>query len=223
MKTKEMLAVGRMLVGGALLGALLGVLPGCEGNSSPDTGGIDSYFADHPLVSDPRDPSAPQDVFLTPASASVSFLMQLITFTVAGGEEPYHWGVANGNGTVASRAEDTKQGVYTATTLAGNSVIVYDARGHSAIATVGTGGGSALVITPSVATIATNLQSLAFSVSGGSPPYNWAPVIHPADGFLNTYSGASVFYTRTSTNGVDNGLTASDSAGGSVTVTIHQP
>jgi len=214
MKSNTMLAAG-----GLLMGALLWLLPGCEGGGSPDTSGVDSYFADHPLVSDPRDPTAPQDVVLTPASASVSFIGQLITFTVTGGEGAYHWGVANGNGTVAPRAEDTSQGVYTTITLAGNSVIVYDARGHSAIATVNTGSGSALVIAPTEATLTTNTQVLAFSVSGGTPPYTWA-TLH-TNGVLNTTSGANVLYTRTAPG--DNALTAGDSVGGSVNVVVHQP
>ena len=215
MKTKALLAVG-----GLLTGALLLWLPGCEGGGSPDTGGVDSYFADHPLVSDPRDPNSPQDVVITPASASVSFVGQLITFDVTGGEAPYNWGAANGNGTVARRASDTSQAVYTTLTLAGNSVIVYDARGHSAIATVGTGSSSPLAITPSSATLTTNSQVMAFSVSGGSPPYHWA-ILPGANGSLNTLVGASVLYTRT--NSGDNALTASDSAGGSANVVINQP
>jgi hypothetical protein len=215
MKTKALLAVG-----GLLTGALLLWLPGCEGGGSPDTGGVDSYFADHPLISDPRAPGAPQDVVVTPAIASVSFVGQLVTFEVTGGEGAYHWGAANGNGTVAPRASDTSQAVYTTLTLAGNSVIVYDARGHSAVATVGTGTASALVITPSSATLTTNTQVTSFAVSGGTPPYNWA-VLHGANGTLNTTSGASVLYTRT--NPGDNALTVSDSAGGSANVVISQP
>jgi hypothetical protein len=215
MKTKALLAVG-----GLLTGALLLWLPGCEGGGSPDTGGVDSYFASHPLVSDPRAPNAPQDVVITPAIASVSFVGQAITFTVTGGEGPYHWDVATGNGHVGSPANDTSQGVYTTLTLAGNSVIVYDARGHSAIATVGTGTASALAITPSSATLTTNTQVTAFAVSGGTPPYNWT-VLHGANGILNTASGASVLYTRTAPG--DNALTVSDSVGGSANVVISQP
>ena len=209
-----------LAMGGALLGALLVLLPGCEGGGSPATDGVDSYFVDHPLVSDPRAPDAPQDVVITPDSASVSFIGQNVTFTVTGGEGAYHWGAANeANGTVASRAEDTSQGVYTTRALAGNSVIVYDARGHSAIATVNTGGSSTLVVTPSDATLTTNTQVLAFAATGGTPPYTWA--VLNGHGSLSATAGASVFYTRISAG--DNGLTASDSAGASVSVVIHQP
>ena len=214
MKTTLWLAAG-----GMLMGALLCVLPGCEANSSPDTGDVDAYFADHPLVSDPREPNGPQDLYLAPATASVTFIGQLITFTVTGGEGDFHWGVANGNGTVVRRAEDTRQGVYTATALAGNSVIVYDSRGHSAIATVGAGAGSALAISPTTATLTNNTQVLAFTVSGGSPPYNWT--VLNGHGSLNTTTGASVLYTRISAG--DNGLTASDSTGASSSVVIQQP
>jgi len=214
MKRNRMLAMG-----GALTGVLLCMLPGCEGGGNPNTDGIDAYFAENPYVSDPRDPSAPQDVVISPSDASVSFIGQLITFTVTGGEGAYHWGAANGNGTVASRAGDTSQGVYTTTVLAGNSVIVYDARGHSAIATVNTGGGSALAIAPADATLTTVSQVMTFSVSGGTPPYHWAKL--NTSGTLNTTVGASVLYTRTGTN--DNALTASDSLGGSINVVIHQP
>jgi len=208
-----------LAMGGALLGALLCVLPGCEGGGSPSTDDIDSYFADHPYISDPRAPNAPQDVIISPDSASVSFIGQNVTFTVTGGEGAYHWGAANGNGTVASRAEDTSQGVYTTLALAGNSVIVYDARGHSAVATVVTGGGSALTVTPSDATVSTNTQVLAFAATGGTPPYSWA--VLNGHGSLNTTTGASVLYTRLSAG--DNGLTATDSAGASSSVVIHQP
>jgi len=208
-----------LAMGGALLGALLCMLPGCEGGGSPDTSGVDSYFAENPLVSDPRDPNAPQDVLITPVSTSVSFVGQLVTFTVTGGEGAYHWGAANGNGTVASRASDTSQGVYTTLAVAGNSVIVYDARGHSAIATVSTGSGSALAVAPADATLTTNSQVMAFSASGGTPPYNWTKL--NGNGNLNTTTGASVLYTRVVAG--DNGLTVSDTVGASVSVVIHQP
>ena len=210
----------KMLVAaGLLMGALLCVVPGCEGNSSPDTGGIDGFFASNPLVSDPRLPGAPQDVTIAPALAAVSFVGQLVTFQARGGSPSYHWGVANGNGTIISRAEDTSQGIYTATTLAGNSVIVYDAYGHSAIATVGVGTGSALAIAPNTATLTNNTQVLAFTVSGGTPPYTWT--VLNGHGSLNTTAGASVLYTRISAG--DNGLTANDSAGANVSVVIQQP
>ena len=214
MKTKHM-----MMVAGLLGLAALCVVPGCEGNSSPDTGGVDSYFANNPFVSDPRLPNAPQDVVISPVNAAVSFVGQLVTFKVTGGSPAYHWGVANGNGTIISRSEDTSQGIYTATTLAGNSVIVYDAYGHSAIATVGVGTGSALAIAPSTATLTNNTQVLAFTVSGGTPPYTWT--VLNGHGSLNTSAGASVLYTRISAG--DNGLTANDSAGASISIVIQQP
>ena len=201
--------------------ALLGVSLqfGCEGTDGPDTGDVDSYFASHPYVSDPRDPTSPHDLVVTPDSATVSYVGQMITFTVKGGTPSYTWHVVNSNGRIRSADGDGSQGIYNSDAVAANTVIVFDSNGHSAIAAVGTGAASSVVIAPASGTCSTNGAVLAFAASGGSPPYTWT--VLNGHGSLNTTTGASVLYTRISSG--DNGLTVSDSLANTSSVGITQP
>ncbi len=57
------------------------LLTGCETDDSPDTQGLDSYFSDHPYVSDPRYRTGPRIVTISPESATISFAGQQIVFT----------------------------------------------------------------------------------------------------------------------------------------------
>lgn len=215
MKIKWMLMVGGLMLGAALLLSQ----PGCEGSGSPDTGNIDSYFANNPFVSDPRDPTSPHDVSVAPASALISYVGQAISFTVKGGRPVYSWAVVNGNGTITPSPGDGGQAIYSASVIAENSVIVYDAQGHSAIASINSSATNALAISPTSALLTNNTAVAVFSVSNGRPPYHWG--LLNGNGTLNTTSGSSVLYTRTSAG--DNGVTVSDSNGGSASAAIQQP
>jgi len=215
MKTKWLLTVGGLLLGVSLL---LG-LPGCEGSGSPDTGGIDSYFANNPFVSDPRDPTSPRDVAVTPANATILYIGQAVSFTVKGGRPTYHWDVVNGNGSVSGSPGDGGQGLYTASAIGANSVIVYDAQGHSAVAYINSGATNVVVIAPTSAILTNNSAVAVFTANNGVPPYAWTKL--NGNGNLSTSSGTSVIYTRTSAG--DNAVTVTDSAGGTASAAIQQP
>jgi len=192
---------------------------GCESTSSPDTNGVDSYFANHPYVSDPRNPTTPSDVSITPANATATYVGQAISFTAKGGSGSYHWDVVNGNGHIASVSDDHSTAVYSVDGIAANTVVVYDEYGLSAIASVGTSAASSVLISPTSGTCANNGDVLTFAASGGSPPYTWT--VLNGHGSLNTFTGASVLYTRISAG--SNGLTVSDSMGNTYSVVITQP
>ena len=217
MKAKWQLAVLGVLSG---LSLIL-MLPGCEGSSSPDTGDVDSYFANHPYVSDPRDPTSPRDLNVTPASGTITFVGQVITFTVTGGTPAYRWDVVNANGRIRSADGDGSQGIYNADAIGPNTIVVFDANGHSALANISTSIGT-LAISPGSATLTNASQVVSFAASGGAPPYSWT--LLNGHGSINTTAGSSVLYTRTSPPGSsDNGITVSDSVGNSVSAVITQP
>ena len=67
------------------------LLTGCESDDSPDTSDIDSYFANHPYVSDPRGETTPRIVSVNPSSVNVTFVGEQVTFTAVGGEGDYAW------------------------------------------------------------------------------------------------------------------------------------
>ncbi|TAN38157.1 MAG: hypothetical protein EPN23_03060 [Verrucomicrobia bacterium] len=198
----------------------MGLQSGCEGTSGPDTNGVDSYFADHPYVSDPRNPTSPSDLTVTPSSATVSYVGQVITFTVKGGTPAYHWDVVNGNGRIRSADGDGSQGIYNADVVGANSVVVFDASGHSAIAAVTIFTASSLTISPTSATATNNTQRIVFTASGGTPPYTWDTGDH-SRGIVETTTGSSVSYKRISAG--DNSVNVHDTGTGSASAVVSQP
>jgi hypothetical protein len=208
----------------AALLALLGVSLqfGCEGDDDIDTDDVDSYFASHPYVSDPRDSTSPSDVVISPTSATASYVGQAITFIAKGGSGSYSWDVANGNGhisSIISQEKSTSSAIYVADAVGPNTVIVFDKYGHSAVASVGTGSTTAPSISPASGSCASDGATISFTASGGVPPYTWT--LLNGNGTLNTLTGSSVLYTRTSAG--DNGVTATDAAGASASAAISQP
>lgn len=215
MKTKWLLTMAGLVLGAALLVSL----PGCEGSGSPDTGDLDSYFANNPFVSDPRDPTSPHDLVVDPGSAMITYIGQAVSFTVKGGRPVYHWDVVNGNGTIAGSPGDGGQAIYTANAVAENSVIVYDAQGHSAIAYINSSATNALTISPTSVTLTNNAAVAVFAAGNGRPPYNWS--VLNGNGVLNTTAGTSIIYTRSAVG--DNAVTVTDAAGSTASAVIHQP
>lgn len=67
---------------------------------------------------------------------------------------------------------------------------------------------SSLTISPSSASLTTNLQTATFTASGGTPPYAWT--LSNTNGTLNASSGATVIYTCVVVG--DNELTLTDNA-----------
>jgi hypothetical protein len=86
----------------------------------------------------------------------------------------------------------------------------------------GGGGSGSLTLNPTSASLTANGQSRSFSVSGGSGSYNWS-VSDGSRGTLNTTTGTSVTYVRTSAG--NNTVTVRDTADSSLTAsaTITQP
>lgn len=196
---------------------------GCEDEDSPDTNGVDAYFEAHPYVSDPRSSPANQDVTITPAAVALTNAGQKVVFTVQGGKGSWTWDVAiPARGTIVPTTQ-TSQGVYTATTVGPNSVIVYDRYGHAAIATISgeaTSSASALSAQAAPTTLSVDGGKSVLTASGGTPPYAWS-VVDVALGNVDAASGSSVVYTRYSAG--DNAVRVTDSAGDTVNVVIAQP
>ena len=194
------------------------LLTGCESDDSPDTNNLDSYFEQHPYVSDPRGETTPRIVNIAPEVVDVSFAGQQVTFTAFGGQDPYVWDTADhGNGTVQAQP-NTASAVYTASAVGPNDVIVYDQNGRAAIATIN-GPTMPLLAVANPSTLTVDGALATVTASGGVPPYSWDTGDH-ALGVVSPLVGGSVVYTRG--HSPDNSVTVTDSAGDSFTLVIKQ-
>jgi len=222
MKRSSLLSLPSRL---GLLLILVFAYVGCE--DSPDTGGLDGYFAAHPYISDPRDSTNASDIDIDPSDTSVTHIGQEILYTVSGGRRPFEWGVARASvGTVAAQGDD-RYAIYTALTVDDNNVIVSDRDGSAAIADITPSVTVALQIIPDAVTLtATETNGLPlsldgsivdFQVAGGTPPYGDWNVSSPDLGTINS-SGR---YTVNGTWGVGkNVVSITDSAGSVATATV---
>ena len=213
----------KLIYSSALFAFTLGMFlfAGCEGDNDPGASGLDEYFANHPHVSDPRG-NTENRISITPESEFVSAKGQQIAFTADGGTGPYQWDLAiPANGTI-SQSRNWRQGVYTATKVAENSVIVYDRSGFAALAEISVqdGGTEDLSITASATSLENDGDKTVVSATGGTEPYTWA-VQDVALGNISSTSGSSVIYTRS--NAGDNGVTVTDQNGDSASIVIQQP
>ncbi len=197
---------------------------GCDTDGEPGTDGINSFFDSHPYVSDPRQPGAPRDIVVTPAEAEVEFVGQEIVFTAKGGDGPFNWEVSNSSfGSIRSSA--WSQGIYTASRVAANNVIVYDSVGHAGIANIIVGENTtnvyvSVAVSPSSATLTAMDDKVTLRAFGGRPPYTWT-VEHVSLGNINQSSGNAVVYTRYSSG--DNAVRVTDSNGDTDYAVINQP
>ncbi|MGD9873206.1 MAG: hypothetical protein AB7T27_02940 [Kiritimatiellia bacterium] len=214
-----------------LLGGVAFLMTGCDSEDSPDNGSIsgsgalDSYFENHPYVSDPR---AERDALLqvSPESATVTEVGQRILFRVVGGSGRYTWDVSTpGRGTIQPDPASS-DAIYTARAIANNEVIVYDSVGHAGIGLIVTaedeeGDELAWEADPEDRVLDVNGEMCALQASGGVPPYHWA--LQNAKGSLNALEGTSVVYTRTQPG--DNAVSLTDSASPPTTLWIpmNQP
>ena len=207
-----------------LLIALVAFIPsylitGCESEDSPDTEDIDSYFEEHPYVSDPRSETTPRVVSISPSDVEVTFAGQQVSFTAIGGQDPYVWDTANhGNGTIDTMP-NTASAVYTAHVVGPNDVIVYDQHGRAAIATIN-GPSETLLAVADPSQLDNDGDLSVLTASGGVPPYHWE-VGQIALGNVSPHDGSSVIYTRA--HNPDNSVTVTDSAGNSFNLVIKQP
>lgn len=193
---------------------------GCDSGTG-DSPELDNYFANHPFVTDPR-AGGSSIVTLSPASAVVDTVGGKAVFAFNGGTAPYTWDVSDpSKGNVAGSGA---QGVYTATAIGANNVIAYDREGHAAIATIsgsaGGGDSTPLAVGASPSVLAVDEAKAVITATGGIPPYSWTLSSSPK-GLLDSSTGASVIYTRTSSG--DNAVTVTDSTGIKASVIINQP
>ena len=208
-KTMTFLRLGTVVT--ALLA--LAVLPACE-NTSVDTGDLDSYFANNPYISDPRTGPG-SDVFINPTTAAITFVGQELVFTASGGNQPYSWDVANdSNGKIIGHGT---QGDYTAFRLGANNVIVYDANGQAAVATITSSSASSIALTPSSATVPTSAgNQVQFTVIGGQAPFTWS-LSSPG---IATITQSGLYTSIAAAGGSINVITVIDQSGKTASATV---
>ncbi len=197
-------------------------LTACNDDDQDTTGDLDGYFESHPYVSDPRS-SSTKIVSLSPDSATVNAIGGRVVFTASGGQAPYRWDVSNGSlGSIAASGE--AQGVYTASAIGANDIIVYDQDGNAALGRIsGTpaAGPADMVISASPSTLTTNTAYAVVTVSGGTATFTWS-VADPALGnFQGGNTGRSVIYQRRLVG--DNVVSVTDGNGNRTSRVINQP
>ena len=206
------------------LTVLLGFAPGCETDDPPDTDGLSDFFEDNPYESAPRtEVEGSRYIRITPSSASVSAIGQVVHFQVDGGTGPDVWDVSSrANGEIAPSRPN--EALYTAYRVAPNDVMVFDVAGRSAVAQIKGGEeeepATALTASATPPLLATDGSRSVLTASGGVPPYAWS-LQDSALGSLDSSTGASVVYTRNRRG--DNAARVTDSAGSTVAVVIQQP
>ena len=214
---------------GVFLTALLGFAPGCETDNPPDTGGLSDYFENNPYESASRtEAEGFRYIRITPSSASVNTLGQVVRFQVDGGTGPYIWTVsAPANGRIIPSRQN--EALYTVYQLAPNDVMVFDIAGRSAVAEIKAPAAEPepepppiepLTASAEPSTLAADGARSVLTASGGVPPYTWT-LQDSALGSLDSSTGASVVYTRNRRG--DNAARVTDSAGSTVAVVIQQP
>ena len=153
---------------------------------------------------------------IVPASASLSSDRDIALLTVTGGSPPYTWRVSDATkGTVAPQGRT--QAIYTRLSEGNNIVIVTDRRGQAAIATITQTG---IAIVPTSASLATDGDTVLFTVQGGSQPYTWE-VSNPALGEISPQGSDQAIYTRRQAG--NNYVIVTDIAGKSAIATVTQP
>ncbi|MCM2279940.1 MAG: hypothetical protein NDJ89_17845 [Oligoflexia bacterium] len=134
-------------------------------------------------------------LLMTPLSKTI-LVNQAASFTATGGQAPYTYTIANGDGSISGST-------YTAPASAGTATMrVTDSQGNTSDAAITVN--ASLVISPTTKTLAVN-NSAGFSASGGIPPYSFSA----SAGSIASGSGA---YTAPSSAGSAT-VTVTDSAG----------
>lgn len=173
-----------------LMAAFIGLgVTGCDDDA--DTSSADNYtyssYGNHTATKTTA-------LSITPTEAVVSFIGQQFSFRAIGGTAPYTWGAGNSRGTVTSGGSDKSYGVYTASQVGPNTVIVYDSVKKAAVATITDKAASALTVSPSSFAVTYVGQKVSFSAVGGTSPYTWAvgnsrgTVVYSGDGLSGIYT-----------------------------------
>lgn len=212
----------RWRIAGALMMTLaLFAGPGCETDDHVDSGQIDDYFEANPYVSGER-PEGFHYLRITPASASVTYVGEVVRFQVDGGTKPYSWEVANSRaGAIAPTR--VNEALYTVRNLENNDVMVFDRGGRSGVAKITVPGappGTPLTASASPNILGHDGDRCLLTARGGTPPYRWT-LQDAALGSLDTDVGATVIYTRNRPG--DNSARVTDAAGNTAAVVIQQP
>jgi hypothetical protein len=204
----------RWLSAALLLAALTAAMPvfqGCE-NEPAGLSDLDQYFADHPYATDPR-LDGENVVHLEPSQGIVATAGQVITFRAFGGTAPYTWDVAIRDvGSVTPSPVTSDTATYRAEEASLNSVIVTDANGHSAVASISQPGSAALSITPSSVTLLRPAAGtvVQFVANGGVPPYGHWNVAFPEVG---TVDGNGLYTVVATGVNASNVVSVTDAAG----------
>lgn len=117
-----------------------------------------------------------EEFHIDPADAVATESSPTVVLTAVGGYEPYTWSVSDSSlGTLTGGGESV---TYARTGGNGaNTVSVIDGHGWTASATISQQDGPPVVISPSVPTVSTNANSLAFTADGGSGSYSWTTTV----------------------------------------------
>ena len=130
---------------------------------------------------------------IVPSSGVLTFNGETLSVQGVGGDLPYTWTVTHtGRGTVVATGPTTA--TYTRTTEGDNGIVLTDGNGQTVTATVTQQDPTPPVISPSTATLSTNVNSVLLSVSGGTPPYTWSVV--NGTGSRSPTTGTQTIYTK---------------------------
>lgn len=200
--------------------ALALALLGCEG-SKDDPTGTENYLNNNPYSSEERPDPLVTALLITPLVAAINIVGQEVIFTAKGGEGSYHWYLANEeNGELSFHGAN--QASYKCKKIGNNSVIVQDDGGHFASAQV-TPGADAMSLTPSTVTLSGGARYVAFTVTGGTPPYSWT-VGNASLGIISYSAATSYTAGYTAVVGVygQNIVTVRDSEGRIIAASVTQ-
>lgn len=208
------------MVGLAAAVAGLALLAACE-KGEPNVGDVDDYMSEEGFSSADRSGVIPGDLTIDPLSAAVTEAGQEILFTASGGEPPYNWSVANGNGQVVVIGD--AEAMYRAASVSPNSVIVKDRDGQAAMASVTATSAAPAELTAKIdpGTLSADGDKAIGTVEGGTPPYHWTVIDAGLGHIVGSDQGVSVVYERD--NAGDNVLRVVDGGGLIVNLLVKQP
>lgn len=150
----------------------------------------------------------------------------MATLVCQGGLPPYSWSVARAELGRVDASDSGAQAVYTRLGAGQNTVVATDREGESALvlieqpADTPASSPAALQVAPASGTINTVGQSLAFTASGGIPPYTWS-VNDGTRGTIVSTGNTTALYTRYDFG--ENVVVLRDSVGNAAYAIVNQP
>lgn len=212
----------------ALSAGIIAVLSGCDDTDSVGDDALSS-MGSYPSESRTDLTSLPASTELSVSPQSVSAILagETFLFKVSGGNAPFTWSVSSGSGTIVAQA-DTRNAIYTVSSVSENNVIVKDKDGKAGMANVVISV-SSLSISPTTSTVhkpggaGDGATSVTLTALGGKSPYSWS-VAYSSEGSLSAATGASTVYSYTAATGhtnAVNSVTVTDSKGSTASATIN--